>query len=78
MTKQICECHPDCNPNDYEGRTMVLTDEGWHNWFFNSRIEQDCPSLLAHDAYNCATCNVFVCDSCDHIHRDYWSGERQK
>ena len=35
MNKQICECDSKCNPKDYEGRTMLQADEGWHNWYFN-------------------------------------------
>ena len=32
---QLCPCDPDCNPEDYEGRTVILADEGCHNWFMS-------------------------------------------
>ncbi|KKL47006.1 hypothetical protein LCGC14_2339900 [marine sediment metagenome] len=34
--QQICPCDPSCNPADYEGKLMVGTKEGWHNWYFNN------------------------------------------
>lgn len=39
MSNQICPCDSLCNPKDYEGRIMLLEDEGWHNWYFNGRIK---------------------------------------
>ena len=39
--------------------------------------EQDCKDVGKHEAYNCATCNTVVCDSCPHEHRDYWVGEEE-
>ncbi len=35
--------------------------------------EVDC-RLSEHEIYNCATCNVLVCDDgCPHDHREYWA-----
>ena len=35
MSNQICPCDPNCNPKNYEGKTMIYADEGWHNWYFS-------------------------------------------
>jgi len=41
----------------------------------DKEIDCDDPNDLR---YHCATCNVIVCDSCEHKHRDYWANEKNE
>ncbi len=56
--KQICPCSPDCDPKEYEGRTMLFPDEAYHNWYFNMKEH---PNTAGHreKCYDCM-------DSCLH------------
>ena len=40
-SKQPCPCSASCDPKKYEGRTMLYSDEGWHNWFINKEDEKN-------------------------------------
>lgn len=45
MTNQICPCDPDCNPTNYENRTMLFPDEAVHNWYFSDLRINDKPMI---------------------------------
>lgn len=36
----LCECSPECDPSNYEGRQMLYPDEAWHNWYLSRKDMQ--------------------------------------
>ena len=41
MSEQICPCDPTCDPKNYEGRPVILGDEGRHNWYLSDPKRND-------------------------------------